>query len=463
MPKPRLFIPIFTHFSVRYILRTGMLDALSEFVQPLIGLSWADAELEAEFKARGAEIYQVPNFTFGADFREARELLNFWHKLYRKTITTEIDLRREGSLLSLREQLSYQKKILQDRVKVSDPKRVEDLQKEEDRLFWTETNYREFDQILETARPDVIFSITPFVNKEEPLLRCAQKRGIPAITSILSFDNVTSRTRLPIPFTHYLVWNKYNRDELLRSYPYITAEMITVTGPPQFDFYYDPSYIQEEAAWRQKLDMPTGRPVILFGGGTYRIVPNEHLFLKQLDDAISAGKVAGDPVILFRRHPGDGSDRWVEVLRNGVNIRVDRSWQASESKGQINITRADIEQLCSTLYHCAVHINSSSTLSVDGAVYDRPQIGPAYDPGFSKRFDRVLKELYIREHYIPITNSGGLDVVRSKSEYIEAVNRGFTNPEERQAGRKNIISEICTFDDGKSTSRVGKKLKELVS
>ena len=239
--------------------------------------------------------------------------------------------------------------------------------------------------------------------------------------------------------------------------------MITVTGPPQFDFYYDPSYIQQESHWRQTLDLPASRPVILFGGGTYRIVPNEHLFLKQLDDAISSGEVAGNPVILFRRHPGDASDRWREVLQNARNIRVDKSWQASESKGQINITRADIEQLCSTLFHCAVHINSSSTLSVDGAIFDRPQIGPAYDPGFSNKFDRVLKELYIREHYIPITNSGGLDVVKSKKQYLTAVNRAFSHPEEHYEGRKKIIEEICTFDDGKSTDRVVEKLRQLVN
>jgi len=97
MPKPRLLIPVFTHFSVRYILRTGMLAELAEFSQPLIALSWEDPELEAEFRQFGAGIHHVPNFTFSSRFKEASELLNFWHKHYRKTNTTEIDIRREGS------------------------------------------------------------------------------------------------------------------------------------------------------------------------------------------------------------------------------------------------------------------------------------------------------------------------------------------------------------------------------
>lgn len=77
MSKPRLLIPVFTHFSVRYILRTGMLDAFTDFVHPLIALSWEDPELGKELKQRGAEILQVPNFTFSNDFKNARELVNF--------------------------------------------------------------------------------------------------------------------------------------------------------------------------------------------------------------------------------------------------------------------------------------------------------------------------------------------------------------------------------------------------
>jgi len=143
---------------------------------------------------------------------------------------------------------------------------------------------------------------------------------------------------------------------------------------------------------------------------------------------------------------------------------MDRSQLAGQREPrQINITRADIEQLCSTLAHCAVHINSSSTLTVDGAIFDRPQIGPAYDPGRGRRYDRVLKELYIREHYIPITNSGGLDLVSSPTEMIRAVNDSFTDPAARAAGRKKIISEICTFDDGQSTQRVVEKMKQLLN
>jgi CDP-glycerol glycerophosphotransferase (TagB/SpsB family) len=110
-----------------------------------------------------------------------------------------------------------------------------------------------------------------------------------------------------------------------------------------------------------------------------------------------------------------------------------------------------------------VHINASSTLTVDGAIFDRPQIGPAYDADRLKKFDRVLKDLYVREHYLPITNSGGLDVVYSREQLVSAVNAAFEDPAARSEGRKKLVSEICTFADGKSSQRVVDKLKDLLS
>jgi hypothetical protein len=55
--KPRLLIPISIQFSVRYILRSGLLDRLSDAAEPVILLDWRDRELEAELERKGAEVH----------------------------------------------------------------------------------------------------------------------------------------------------------------------------------------------------------------------------------------------------------------------------------------------------------------------------------------------------------------------------------------------------------------------
>ena len=58
--KPRLLIPLTYHFSVRYIVRTGLLKALLPFSQPVIGLGWQDEDLSCELKDMGAEVVHLP-------------------------------------------------------------------------------------------------------------------------------------------------------------------------------------------------------------------------------------------------------------------------------------------------------------------------------------------------------------------------------------------------------------------
>ena len=101
-------------------------------------------------------------------------------------------------------------------------------------------------------------------------------------------------------------------------------------------------------------------------------------------------------------------------------------------------------------------------MTIDGAILDKPQIGPAFDESPGRKFDRAARELYIREHYLPITNSGGLEVAYSFDQMIYAINDALDNPEKNHDGRKNIIEEISTFDDGNASDRVYSALLSFI-
>ena len=102
-------------------------------------------------------------------------------------------------------------------------------------------------------------------------------------------------------------------------------------------------------------------------------------------------------------------------------------------------------------------------MTVDGSIFDRPQIGPAYDDNPGKKYDRTARELYYQEHYLPITHSGGLDIVRNRRALIEALGSALEQPERLAEGRKRIVKEICTFDDGQSTGRVAAEVLSFLA
>jgi hypothetical protein len=321
-------------------------------------------------------------------------------------------------------------------------------------LLERDTNMPEWRTELDGLRLDAVVSVTPYHPAEELLLRAAAERSMPLCAPIISFDNPTTRNWLPARFDRYLVWNRYNADQILRSYPELDPDSVRVVGAPQFDFYWDDSYLWPEDEWRSRLGLPGDRPVILFGGGPSRILPHEPNIVEQLDDALESGEIPGAPVLLFRRHPMDPPDRWDDLRRRARHIVFDDPWPVNGEVGHSSARRVDVEKLVSTLAHGHVHVNTASTMTVDGAVFDRPQIGPAYDDRPGRPYDRLMRELYDQEHWLPIARSDGIDVARDRDALVRAVVDGFESPKRKSEQRRTLVSEIISFTDGRATERV---------
>jgi CDP-glycerol glycerophosphotransferase (TagB/SpsB family) len=101
-------------------------------------------------------------------------------------------------------------------------------------------------------------------------------------------------------------------------------------------------------------------------------------------------------------------------------------------------------------------------MAVDGAVFDRPQIGPAYDDTPGGKYEQTSRDLYIQEHYLPITQSGGLEIVHSRDELVRAIRSAIEDPGRLAEGRKRLVREICTFDDGRATERVAHAVRSFI-
>jgi hypothetical protein len=461
MRKPRLLIPISIHFSVRYVLRTGLLQKIAEHAQPVILLAWQDAELEAELRSAGAEVHRLIEPDQTARYDRIRSYINVLHLRQLNTVSGEIRERRADldRTFWIRHRRRLRKRILEGFFALGGSQWL--LRKEAE-LLWSDTNVRVVSDQLNRLRPDAVFTVTPFLREEDAVLRMCSAQQIPMCTAILSFDNLTTRGWIPVTFDKYLVWNRHNVAELFRAYPAARHKTVEIVGVPHFDFYRDPSYLWDEATWRRRHRLPEGRPVILFGGGFHSCAPHEPSFLSQLNEDIESKAIPGNPVVLFRNHPVDPIERWQEVLRAARHVVWDDPAPTGRVRGKTNLQRQDIEKLASCLYHSRVHVNVASTMAVDGAIMDRPQVGPAYDDTPGALYDRSSKELYWQEHYVPITKSGGLDIAFSREEFTRGVRSALEDPERCAQGRRRMVREICTFDDGAATARVARAVRTFL-
>lgn len=460
MEKKRILVTISFSFSIRYLYRSGLLHKMRDFAVPVVAITWNQEDLINELKSDGFEVHLIPESRWEKEYDALRSSIDKWfyanqsktpsHKIQKKYLRQFLPLKRR-LVKSLRDK--YHTLIL------SLPGKAAKLFELEKHLLKEFTNYVEMAALVKQLNIDALFTVTPFHRQEDILLRACKDAGKKMITSILSFDNVTKRGWLPVEYDVYMLWNKYNQQELNRIYPLaIKKAKVIVTGAAQFDFYFNPDFLQDKNEWYKKTGFKdNGRQIILYAGGPRALLPQEPMFLKHIDAAISNGTIHGKPVILFRCHPMDKVERWKEAVGASDNIIYETSWTGGERLQNVNLTNDDIIKLCSNLAYTDVHINTASTMTVDGSVYNKPQIGPAYDK--SSYRSKLLQKMYRQEHFIPIMKAGGVKQATSREALIDYINLALEQPENFNSNSKKVLEEIITYTDGRSTDRVAEILK----
>lgn len=462
MQKPRILITISFSFSIRYIVRTGLLKQLCAFAEPVVVLTWSEPALVAELQQKGIEVYVLEEPQREPAYIDIRRKIDFWFDHFKLKGRYKKNQQRY-----LDQYISYKKKFIRNLRKWFNilgfyyPSYKEKIFRHEKNLLVSNPAYERISKWVDSLGIHAVFTVTPFHRQEDLLLRVCHDKGIKMLTAILSFDNITKRGWIPVQYDVYMVWNKENKEQLQQIYPFTQSIPVHITGAPQFDFYFKQGYIPEKKEWMQLAGIPLSntKKIILYAGGPQALFPQEPMYLQQLDAAINNGSIT-NAVILFRCHPIDRIERWKQAIGDSANIIFDASWTGNEKMGDTNITDADIQKLCATLAYTDVHINVCSTMTVDGSAFNKPQIGPAYL--HSAKASYLLEQLYWQEHFIPVMQTNGLKLARTPEELITHVNRALQQPELYTTANETILKNIITYTDGKSTERVAAIIKEAV-
>ena len=219
MNKPRLLIPMSIQFSVRYVVRSGLLDRLREVAHPVVLLGWRDDELANELARNGAEVHQLPEGRIGKNYDRVRSWMNFIQKKQLNTPSEGIWERRAALFRAphknfrrrARKQFFPPRplKFRRHSLAISQRARAVAVGHQSRRV----ARACRFPQTGCRPEPHTFF------RHEEMTLRACSERQIPMCVSVLSFDNITTRGWWPGHFRALSRRNRYNAAELLRAYP----------------------------------------------------------------------------------------------------------------------------------------------------------------------------------------------------------------------------------------------------
>jgi hypothetical protein len=320
----------------------------------------------------------------------------------------------------------------------------------------------EFDKLFREIRPDLVFNCSHIHGMAGELpLRVAKGMGIPTAGFIFSWDNLTSRTRIFVPYDYYLVWHGHMRDQLLNIYPEVPPQNVFVTGTPQFDFHFDRKFSLSREELCQRIGIDARRPFILYTTGISNHFFEEHLHVELVIRLLRAMDISPRPQLVVRTYVKGTSPEMKALAARGIQDVVfppvlwDEKWMTPK--------REDLAIYTSLLQHASLGINAASTVSLELLMLDKPVINLDFDPPGTDLPPYLGYSRHINfDHYKPVAESGAVMVAKSAEDMRDMLFKGLTEPAADSQRRRALIKAMFDgVEDGRSAARVAAQLLKL--
>jgi hypothetical protein len=318
-------------------------------------------------------------------------------------------------------------------------------------------------KLLQKVAPDLVITTTAGLDPLDlPLLEAAQRLQIKTFTFIASWDNVWKMERLKrqhrpqVVADHLAVWNDTMRDHLLRIFPDLPAEHVTVLGAPRLDYFWQADRIPSEAALRERLGLPLDDKALIHIATT-ELYPSDYL-LKTMYEAAQQGQLTQGIHMYVSVHPGGNLDKhkaYSEPYGAHVRYSFGRRDSSPHPNFLYNPSPEDIYLLVALFKYTAVLVNHSSTVAIESMAADVPIINVKYGKPLDWwRWYRSMVYRDFQQHYRDITDGHGTDIVKNPRQLIGALNRYLEHPEDKRPERQATLTKMITTTDGTASKKM---------
>ena len=277
--------------------------------------------------------------------------------------------------------------------------------------------------IRRTTRPELyaslaeynfqtVISTSPLDLRENAVANSLKPYGIPCISIIISWDNLTSKGIINSKSDMVLVWNKSMALEYQRFYTIFGEKaLVRIAGIPRFDVYFrDPP--DQHLNLTNVLGINPEASVILFSTGAIKHHSCQNYIIR---DLLEYANRRPDTVILVRCHPGDDSKRY-DCFSGIKNLLFFQPFGENTS----HIPPVDfLQMLHLQLTGCQVCLQTASTMLLDAAACAKPCISIAYDARSEVHYAGSVRRFYDYSHQKPLQNLIKEHIVYDRRELFE--------------------------------------------
>jgi len=460
--KPHILLVLARGETIRNFMYTDTLSVLSERARISVLSAITDESILSRFRPQVERIIplpEVPERSLVAEFRYLLHMAHIrWHWTEASKYHWEADYRRAQNPW---------KKIKVATLKtlarpLASRRALDILSPLEQGLTYRLRRTREFDRLFADLKPDLVFNGSHIHGPLADLpMRVAYRMGVPTVAFLFSWDNLTSRGRIFVPYTYYFAWTENIRRDFMELYPRVPSENVLVTGTPQFDFHFSPKFewSREELCARMGLDPQ--RRFVLYTTGYARDFEDEYKIVEGVIRYLQEIPIEKRPQLLVRTYLKGNSAEMEALAARQIpdvifpHVAWERKW--------LTPLYEDLFIYTNLLRHTALGINAASTVTLELMMFDKPVINLAFEPPDSHipYFNRFSRHIEF-EHYRPVTQSGAVMVAHSMDDLRQMIYRGLEHPEANRGARKRFLDWMFGSTlDGRSGRRVAERLLAL--
>lgn len=319
------------------------------------------------------------------------------------------------------------------------------------------------DQDLALWKPDLTLVTNPFHSYEPGVAAAARRNGSAVIALIPSWDNLTTKGRMPFHYDGYLVWSEEQSATFHRLYPKRSKHPVLVAGTPQYDIFVESSREESRQVWCARHDVDPDRPIVLYALGSPNMF-DELPVVEFLAQAARHGDL-GDAQLLVRCHPIHDSKKLAEDLAEfGGDVVVQRT--VSEPGAIVRERTQGSDQLTdwvNTFRHADVVVNLSSTSTLDGAIFDHPVINLNFDPAPGGQRTGLVREINSSwEHFSAVAQSEAVRLVDDPDSMVVEIRTALLHPEVGSEGRQWAVEFVAGGVDGSAGDRFADAVLSLL-
>ena len=316
-------------------------------------------------------------------------------------------------------------------------------------------------RLFKKYHPSLVFATSISGEGDAAVLKEAKNYKIPTVAMAKSWDNFCKNS-FRVKADKLVVWSDFMKEQAIKYQNYKPRD-IYIAGIPQFDYYRNLGEIESREKFFQKIGADLRKSLILFGSEG-RFIPADPEIVEILTSFISKKLLKKPCQILIRSHIGYKDDiKRFERFLEKPGVILDRWVQPSSVfKDHWDYSQEQMRHFANSLYHCDLLIASASTLTIDGAAFDKPIINICFD-GFQKKpYTQSIARLYDTDYYKEVAETRAAWQVKSQSELLGAINSYLIDSSIRAKEREELRQRFCYKIDGKSGQRIAEYLLKQI-